>query len=98
VAPIAGRTATSAYTEGALVTANQDNALTTVQQYDPMYVDLAQAAADVLRLRQQFAAGKLRHTDERSARVQLLLEDGSRYPREGRLEFTGITVSESTGA
>jgi membrane fusion protein (multidrug efflux system) len=98
VAPIAGRTATSAYTEGALVTANQDNALTTVQQYDPMYVDLAQASADVLRLRQQFSAGKLRRTDERSARVQLLLDDGSRYPREGRLEFTGITVSESTGA
>jgi membrane fusion protein, multidrug efflux system len=98
VAPIAGRTATSAYTEGALVTANQDNALTTVQQYDPMYVDLAQAAADVLRLRQQFSAGRLKRTDERGARVQLLLEDGSRYPREGRLEFTGITVSESTGA
>jgi membrane fusion protein (multidrug efflux system) len=98
VAPIAGRTATSAYTEGALVTANQDNALTTVQQYDPMYVDLAQAAADVLRLRQQFSAGKLKRTDERSARVQLLLEDGTLYPREGRLEFTGITVSESTGA
>jgi membrane fusion protein (multidrug efflux system) len=98
VAPIAGRTATSAYTEGALVTANQDNALTTVQQYDPMYVDLAQPAGDVLRLRQQFSAGRLKRTDERGARVQLLLEDGSRYPREGRLEFTGITVSESTGA
>jgi membrane fusion protein (multidrug efflux system) len=84
--------------EGALVTANQDNALTTVQQYDPMYVDLAQAAADVLRLRQQFAAGKLKRSDERGARVQLLLEDGSLYGREGRLEFTGVTVSESTGA
>ena len=98
VAPIAGRTATSVYTEGALVTANQDNALTTVQQYDPMYVDLAQAAADVLRLRQQFSAGKLKRTDERGARVQLLLEDGTLYSREGRLEFTGVTVSESTGA
>jgi membrane fusion protein, multidrug efflux system len=98
VAPIEGRTGTSAYTEGALVTANQDNALTTVQQYDPMYVDLAQAAADVLRLRQQFAAGKLKRSDERGARVQLLLEDGSLYGREGRLEFTGVTVSESTGA
>ena len=98
VAPIAGRTGTSTYTEGALVTANQDNALTTVQQYDPMYVDLAQAAADVLRLRQQFAAGRLRRSDERGARVQLQLEDGTRYAREGRLEFTGVTVSESTGA
>jgi len=63
-----------------------------------MYVDLAQAAADVLRLRQQFAAGKLKRSDERGARVQLLLEDGSLYGREGRLEFTGVTVSESTGA
>jgi membrane fusion protein (multidrug efflux system) len=98
VAPIEGRTGTSAYTEGALVTANQDNALTTVQQYDPMYVDLAQAAADVLRLRQQFAAGKLKRSDERRASVQLRLEDGSLYGREGRLEFTGVTVSESTGA
>src|SRR5258706_9474850 len=98
VAPIAGRTATSTYTEGALVTANQDSALTTVQQYDPMYVDLAQPAADVLRLRQQFSAGKLKRTDERGARVQLLLEDGTAYQREGRLEFTGVTVSESTGA
>jgi membrane fusion protein (multidrug efflux system) len=97
-APIAGRTATSAFTEGALVTANQDAPLTMVQQYDPMYVDLAQPAADVLRLREQFAAGGLRHADAHSATVRLLLEGNARYAREGRLEFTGISVSEDTGA
>jgi len=98
VAPISGRIATSAFTEGALVTANQDSTLTTVQQYDPMYVDLSQSAADLLRLQAQFAAGKLQHADARSASVQLQLDDGSTYSREGKLEFTGITVSESTGA
>lgn len=97
-APIAGRIGTSIYTEGALVTANQDNALTTVQQYDPMYVDVTQPVAEALRLRQQFAAGRLKHADGHSAAVQLLLEDNNHYAQEGKLEFTGISVSESTGA
>jgi len=98
VAPIAGRIATSAFTEGALVTANQDSPLTTVQQYDPMYVDLAQPAEEVLRFRRELAAGGIKGEAGRSASVRLLLGDGTRYPLEGRLEFTGITVSESTGA
>ena len=97
-APIAGRTATSAYTEGALVTANQAAALTTVTQLDPIYVDLSQSSADVLRLQRQIAAGSVRRTPEGAAKVQILLEDGSLYPLEGTLEFTGVTVSESTGA
>jgi membrane fusion protein (multidrug efflux system) len=103
VAPIPGRIATSAFTEGALVTANQDAPLTTVQQYSPMYVDLAQPAAEVLRLRQQLAAGALARTGGGSggggsASVRLQLEDGSIYGESGRLEFTGVTESESTGA
>lgn len=97
VAPIAGRIATSAYTEGALVTAEQDNPLTTVQQYEPMYVDLTQPAAAVLKLRSQLAAGSLKSADAHSASVRLQLDDGSFYAPEGRLEFTGVTVSESTG-
>jgi membrane fusion protein (multidrug efflux system) len=97
VAPIAGRTATSSYTEGALVTAEQDNPLTTVQQYSPMYVDLTQPAAAVMKLRAQLASGALRSADAHSASVRLLLEDGSYYAHEGRLEFTGVTVSEGTG-
>ncbi|MCC7463725.1 MAG: efflux RND transporter periplasmic adaptor subunit [Gammaproteobacteria bacterium] len=98
VAPIAGRIATSAFTEGALVTANQAAALTTVTQLDPMYVDLSQSSADVLRLQRQIAAGTVRRTPAGATRVQILLEDGSVYPLEGTLEFTGVTVSESTGA
>ncbi len=104
VAPIAGRIATSAFTEGALVTANQDAPLTMVQQYAPMYVDLTQSAAEVLRLRQQHTAGSLVRAGGsgtnggNGADVRLQLEDGSVYPESGRLEFTGITESESTGA
>jgi membrane fusion protein, multidrug efflux system len=98
-APISGRTATSAFTEGALVTANQVDVLTTVTQTDPINVDLVQPSADVLRLRQQFADGKLKHADEASAVVKLqIVDDGSQYPMEGKLQFQGITVSDSTGA
>ncbi len=97
VAPISGRIATSAFTEGALVTANQDAPLTTVQQYAPMYVDVTQPATEVLRLRQQVAAGSLEHPGTDGADVSLLLEDGTPYPQAGHLEFTGVTESESTG-
>jgi membrane fusion protein (multidrug efflux system) len=98
VAPIAGRTGTSAFTEGALVTANQDSPLTTVQQYDPMYVDLSQSVTELLKVRAEFAAGRLRRADDHSAAVRLQLDDGSEYAHDGRLEFTGVSVSESTGA
>jgi membrane fusion protein (multidrug efflux system) len=98
VAPIAGRIATSAFTEGALVTANQAAALTAIQQLDPIYVDLSQSSADVLRLQRQIAAGAVKRTPSGATRVQILLEDGSLYPLEGTLDFTGVTVSESTGA
>jgi membrane fusion protein, multidrug efflux system len=96
-APISGRIATSAFTEGALVTANQDAPLTTVQQYAPMYVDVTQPATEVLRLRKQVAAGDLAHPGSDGADVSLLLEDGTQYPQHGHLEFTGVTESESTG-
>ncbi len=95
--PIAGRTSTSAYTEGALVTANQDAPLTTVTQTDPMYVDFVQPAGDVLKLRGQLAAGRLQRAGRDGARVQLQLDDGSTYAQDGQLEFTGITVGDTTG-
>ena len=98
VAPIAGRIGSSAFTEGALVTANQDSPLTTVQQYDPMYVDLSQSVSELLKVRAEFAAGKLQRADDHSAAVRLQLDDGSEYALVGRLEFTGVSVSESTGA
>jgi membrane fusion protein (multidrug efflux system) len=98
VAPIAGRIGTSEYTEGALVTTNQTAPLTTVTQLNPMYVDLTQSSNDLLRLRAQFASGAMQKTGDNKARVKLILGDGSSYDREGVLEFTGVTVSESTGA
>jgi membrane fusion protein (multidrug efflux system) len=97
-APISGRTSTSAYTEGALVTANQDAALTTVTQTDPMNVDFVQAAGDVLRMRALLAGGKLRQAAHGGAVVHLQLDDGSAYAQDGQLEFTGITVSDTTGS
>jgi membrane fusion protein (multidrug efflux system) len=98
VAPISGRIGTSEYTEGALVTTNQQAPLTTVTQLNPMYVDLTQSSNDLLRLRTQFASGALTHGKDNKASVKIILSDGSTYAREGVLEFTGVTVSESTGA
>ena len=98
VAPISGRIGTSEYTEGALVTTNQAAPLTTVTQLNPMYVDLTQSSNDLLRLRAQFASGAMQKSADNKARVKLILSDGSTYDQAGVLEFTGVTVSESTGA
>lgn len=97
-APISGRIETSTVTPGALVTASQETALTTVQQIDPLYVDVTQSSAEVLRLKRELAEGKLKSAGKDEARITLLLEDGSAYPHEGRLQFAGATVSESTGS
>ena len=96
-APVAGRIGKSAVTPGALVTAGQATALATVQQVDPIYVDLTQSSADALRLRRAFEAGQLRQAGRNQAAVSLILEDGSRYGHEGRLQFTDITVNAGTG-
>jgi membrane fusion protein (multidrug efflux system) len=95
--PIAGRTSTSTVTEGALVTANQADALTTVQQLDPIYVDVNQSSAELLRLRRDLVEGRLQKAGEDQARVRLLLEDGSEYAHEGVLKFAGVTVDPGTG-
>src|SRR5512139_3700846 len=84
--PIAGRIGKSTVTQGALVTANQTDALATVQQLDPIYVDVTQSSAEWLALREQAAAGKLDR--ERNLPVTILLEDGTRYKHDGRLTFT----------
>ncbi len=97
-APISGRIATSDFTEGALVTTNQTEPLTMIQQLDPMYIDLVQSSTEVMRLRQQFDSGTLKSDRSNKARVKLRMQDGSEYPLEGTLEFTGVTVSETTGA
>ena len=96
-APISGRVGRSAFTKGALVTAGQATALTTIQRLDPIYVDLNQSAAEVLKLRQAMVAGRVGGEGAAGVRVRLKLEDGSAYPLEGRLQFTDVTVDPATG-
>jgi membrane fusion protein (multidrug efflux system) len=98
VAPISGRISTSTVTPGALVTANQTTALATIQQIDPLYVDITQSSAEVLRWKRELAAGRLTRSGADAARIRLLLEDGSRYGREGRLQFAGVSVNPTSGA
>jgi membrane fusion protein (multidrug efflux system) len=97
-APIAGRIGRSSITPGALVTANQATALATLQQLDPIYVDVTQASADLLRLKRNLASGELKGNDPAQAKVKLLLEDGTSYPQEGTLKFSEVTVDQTTGS
>nr|WP_282571801.1 efflux RND transporter periplasmic adaptor subunit [Roseomonas acroporae] len=94
-APIAGRSSRSSVTVGALVTADQTTALMTVTQLDPIYVDVVQPSATVLRLRREMAAGTLRRAGD-GAEAHLLLEDGTPYPLAGRLQFAEVAVSPDT--
>ncbi len=96
--PIAGLVDVSAVTPGALVSADQATALTTVRQTDPMQVDITQSSADLLRLRQALASGQLQRVGANQAGVKLLLEDGSTYPLAGRLSVAGVAVNTATGA
>ncbi|KQN34802.1 hemolysin D [Sphingomonas sp. Leaf407] len=95
-APISGRIGRSVSTTGALVSAAQTEALTTIQRLDPVYVDIQQSSADVLKLRQQLMGGDLSR-GAAASRVRLKLEDGSTYPIEGTLRFTDVTVDPATG-
>ncbi|MFM5140252.1 efflux RND transporter periplasmic adaptor subunit [Aeromonas rivipollensis] len=96
-ASISGRIGKSAVTEGALVTAQQADSLTSISQLDPMYVDVRQSTADLLRLKRQVAAGKLVQDESKGAKVRFQLEDGSQYSEEGSLQFSDVTVDETTG-
>ena len=95
--PVAGRIETSTVTPGALVVANQDTALTTVQQLDPIYVDVTQSTSELLGLRRELASGALQANGDGEARIRLKLDDGSSYSHEGRLKFSGVSVNQSTG-
>ena len=97
-APIAGRTTTSTVTPGALVTANQAAALTTIAQLDPLYVDVTQSSTEVLRLKNDLARGRIQKSGQAEAPITLQLEDGSRYPHAGKLQFAGVSVNPGTGA
>lgn len=97
-APVSGRIGRSAVTEGAYVQASQATLLATVQQLDPVFVDLTQASADVLRLRRDLEEGRLQSAGKGQARVKLLLEDGREYGLPGSLQFADVTVDPSTGS
>ncbi|HAJ12206.1 MAG TPA: hypothetical protein DCM06_06545, partial [Comamonadaceae bacterium] len=97
-APIAGRTSTSTVTPGALVTANQATVLTTISQLDPLYVDVTQSSTEVLRLKSDVAGGRIQKNGRGEAPITLLLEDGTRYPHPGKLQFAGVSVNPGTGA
>ncbi|WP_374663346.1 efflux RND transporter periplasmic adaptor subunit [Acinetobacter sp.] len=94
-APISGQTNRSTVTAGALVTASQADPLVTIQRLDPIYVDINQSSAELLRLRQQLSKGSLDSSN--NTKVKLMLEDGSEYPQEGRLAFSDASVNPDTG-
>lgn len=96
VAPISGRIGKSLVTEGAYVQQSQATQLATIQQLDTIYVDVSQSSAELLRLRRELGSGQLQRGDG-SAKVSLLLEDGSVYGETGLLQFSDISVDTSTG-
>ncbi len=95
-APIDGRIGKSSVTQGALVTANQDAPLATVQQLDPIYVDLTQSSAEWLALRRELAAGRL--DGSQNMPVAIVLEDGTPYAQSGKLAFSEVSVDPTTGS
>lgn len=96
-APISGRIALSAVTPGALVTANQTTALTTIVQMDPMYVDFTQSSADVVQLKRDLEAGRFAKVEGDKIAVRIKLDDGSDYPHQGKLAFAGVIVNDTMG-
>ena len=98
LSPISGRIGRTMITEGALVTSGQPAPLATVQQLDPIYVDITQSSTEMLRLQRQLANGELVKDESNQAEVSLTLEDGSRYPERGRLKVSEASVDPSTGS
>lgn len=96
--PLSGRIETSTVTPGALLVAAQTTALTTVQQLDPIYVDITQSTTELLRLKRDLASGALQgNSAEGEAPVLLTLDDGSPYNHAGTLKFSGVAVNQGTG-
>jgi membrane fusion protein (multidrug efflux system) len=96
VSPISGRIGKSSVTDGAIVTAYQPLPLATIQQLDPIYVDVPQSTTELLRLQRQLQHGELTHNGRSANTVKLILPDGTRYPLEGTLEFRDVSVDPST--
>jgi len=97
-APISGRIGKSAVTEGAIVTAYQPMALATIQQLDPIYVDVPQSTTELLRLKRRLEDGRLNPNGTDQKKANLILEAGRAYPLEGTLQFRDITVDPTTGS
>ena len=98
VSPIPGRIGTSTVTDGAIVTAYQPVALATIQQLDPIYVDVPQSTAEVLKLQRRLLEGQLNSDGANVNQVQLVLEDGTKYSEEGALQFRDVSVDPTTGS
>jgi membrane fusion protein (multidrug efflux system) len=98
VSPISGRIGKSTVTDGAIVSAYQPLALATVQQLDPIYVDVPQSTAELLRLQRRFENGQLTRDGVTANKVQLVLDDGIRYPLDGELQFRDVSVDPSTAS
>jgi len=96
--PISGRIGRSAITTGALVTAHQPAALTSIQQLDPIYVDAPQSTTELLRLKRRLEDGRLNRDGANQNKVKLILEDGAMYPLEGTLQFRDVSVDPTTGS
>ncbi|MFJ3681431.1 efflux RND transporter periplasmic adaptor subunit [Pseudomonas sp. NPDC090208] len=96
--PISGRIGRSAVTEGALVSDGQSQAMATVQQLDPIYVDITESSAALLQQRADLDQGRLQKAGKEGASVSLILENGSAYPLQGQLEFSEVSVDPSTGS
>jgi membrane fusion protein, multidrug efflux system len=96
VSPISGRIGTSTVTDGAIVTAYQPIALATIQQLNPIYVDVPQSTTELLRLQRRLGEGGLRLDGTNANQVQLLLGDGTKYPSEGTLQFRDVSVDPTT--
>jgi membrane fusion protein (multidrug efflux system) len=98
VAPITGRVGLSIITQGAFVQASAATLMTTIQQIDPIYVDLNQSSVQGLQLRRDIASGKVKVNGPDQAKVTVFLEDGTQYPVPGALQFSDITVDQNTGS
>lgn len=97
-APISGRIGRSSVTQGALVTANQGSPLATVQQLNPIYVDIVQPSTAILQFKEALARGLLKRGADGHAAVHLRLENGKAYPLAGKLQFSEVSVDQGTGA
>jgi membrane fusion protein (multidrug efflux system) len=97
-APISGRIGKSNVTEGAVVTAYQQMPLTTIQQLDPVYVDVTQSTTELQQLKRKIEEGRLKYGGQKNTKVKIILDDGTIYPRPGELQFRDVTVDPTTSS